>query len=194
MTIQDPTAPSDIGEFLRTPEQESELLALGHAALKPERKLTLADLKFKQLTDEDIDAGYGSLEIARGFGEEIQPNAEDVPYLGMGFSLGKMLDVTESHARMQRGRATLEDEREVFRWMVEEARMKTRGGNFADLLKMFGTSIAEFGGGTVVARGAAGLARAGMAAALKKSAAEAAQQAMERKAQQITGELMLAAR
>jgi hypothetical protein len=191
MTVQDPIVPSQLGEFLRTPEQEAELLEIGERALKPKRQPTLADFQFRQLTDADIDAGYGTLEVARGFGEEIQPEAEDAPYLGMGFSLGKMLDVTAAHARMRRGKASLEDEREVFRWMIEEARTKTRGGSFADILKQFGTSGVEILGGAGVAKAGAVVARKGLDFALKKSVKEAAEKALQRKSEQISGELMI---
>jgi len=142
-------------------------------------------LGFRLLPDEDIETGYRDLMTLRGFREAATPEPADTPLLGPGFVVYDAAQITSAAGKMQTGRATVDDERIVWRAMIEQARTTTSGGTFAELAKSVVTSGAEvLAGAGVVGVGAIATrkaAQAGMKKLFSEWVEKQAQAAIEKR-------------
>jgi hypothetical protein len=149
--------------------------------------ITLGDLGFRHMP---IDEASAMLELADQPKGPTAPGAEDIPYAGYGFALKDQAQALLAQARIQRGKATAEDERLYLSYLVDGARGSTFGGGVVDALYGIGTTGLEVAGGGVVAAAGKVAARKAFKAAgaklfsqaLEKGAAEATKRSLARAA------------
>lgn len=156
---------------------DDELRSLIAGSRAPAKDPSWADMGFSRLTDSDLDWADAQLDRPVGVAEGFTPEWGDVPLGGYGYTLQRLLDVKQSLARMQSGKAELEDEQEVMRWMVNEARAKTPGGTVGELFRGMATFGAEFLVSGGVASAAKGASKKALSSLLKQSIEEGAEKA-----------------
>jgi hypothetical protein len=155
--------------------------------------VSLGDLGFRHMPAAEAQAMLDLAGKPREAGEALAPEMSDLPLVGYGFTLKDQARALQAQARVQRGKATAEDERLYLGYLVDAARESSTGAGVLDVAWTIATSIPEILGGAAVASGAKAAGKKALRAAGQQMMSEALEKAAAKATERTIGRIALQA-